>query len=309
MGFWDWFWGRRNEPAGRIIVDGDRVRVSSPQSEAPTQAALDVIWEHVSWVSVSTVAEASWQLCEVRQPEDLAELRAAFHIHDGGIGHCMCVGNLQFGFFRGDKPTGIVTLHHSESLRWWPFFDNAKLRDPARMVRWLTAHGITEEALAREATRRKQAARNQELDRWFAGMPATLVPLRTMLQQPRFDRLEAKALLDREHPDLVLQAHLLFKWYGAEPGSWSRSELRPDVPEWFLLQLPMKALVGALRSEPQSECLLEGAARLFSRMRFGEERKTDLAALPADLKQMLRAHSLKSTYPGNRLMAEFAFRA
>ena len=125
-----------------VLVVGDDLLegLTTPQSP-PTQAALDTIVAPATRVEVREIF-AKKPLLATDDARDLESLRGALRIRDGGIGHCWCLGSLELGFWRDRARLGTVTLHHGESIRWEPFFDNAAVVDPEPLLDWLSERGI-----------------------------------------------------------------------------------------------------------------------------------------------------------------------
>ena len=305
----------RREPAVRVHKIGDDMLVvgddlfrgmTTPQAP-PTQAALDAIVAPATRVELRKV-HGSRTVAKTDDAEDLRALRGALRIHDGGIGHCMCLGTLELNFWAHGAELGTVTLHHGVSLRWPPFFENAELADPESLLDWLSAHGVTSEREDYEEARREEAEYAAAKVRWRAAMPAVLEPHRSSMLEPfRPEWPEVAKTLARAYPDPVERARVLFAWLGHGKGPWSGCPSYEEVPEWCLRQLPLDVLVEAAQTNPQEEALREGAARLLAGWEFWSQRGADLDKLPPDLKRSLLSHALESADEDKRKRARAAF--
>jgi hypothetical protein len=284
-------------PSRSVIVVGDDLfrGLTTPQ-EPPTQAALDEIVSTATRVAVREVhGPERAPLLETAVGADLESLRAALRIRDGGTGHCMCLGTLVFDFWRDDEQLGAVTLHHGESLRWEPFFDNARLVDPNPVLDWLSERGIKSERRSFEADRREAEEDDREAERWRAHMPQVLQPLWPKMQDP-FGGLEESAdMLERVYPDAVERARILFEWNSNCTRSGDGVPVYEEVPIFCLLRLPLPVLVEAAQREPRSAALLDGAIWFFTGWSFCTERASDRAALPRALAEDLVRHARRAS--------------
>lgn len=283
-------------PGGLIVGD---LEAFGTEQRPPMQADLDTLIADATRVAIREPTTGRKKpLFETSDTAELASLRDALRIHDGGIGHCMCFGSLALEFRRGPRPLGMVTVHHGKSLRCQPFFDNAALAEPEKLLDWLSARGLTGLREEYDENRRLSAEHQLEVQRWLDGMPTALEPLWPSMRDPFArqcrDVADVLEVLEDEYPDPVLRARALMEWLGHGAGPWSGFPSYEEVPEWCLLQLPLEVLVEAAAREPRSKELLEGAVRLFAGWDFGQERGPELARLPADLKRALLEHARRS---------------
>ncbi len=292
-------------PGGLIIGDLDGF---GTEERPPTQADLDALIGDTTRVAVREPFEPEKKpLFQTSDGADLASLREALRIHDGGIGHCMCFGSLELAFWCGTEAVGSVTIHHGESLRWQPFFENAALVEPERILDWLSERGISSLRDEYEENRREHAESERRLEQWLHAMPPVLEPLWESMCGFSCDWPDVAGVLAEHYPDPVLRARTLMEWLGHGAGRWSGFPSYEEVPEWCLLQMPLEVLVEAALGEPRSEQLLEGAARLFASWEFWQERKLELAGVPGDLKRELLQHALESDDEDKRSRALAAF--
>jgi hypothetical protein len=292
-------------PGGLVI--GDPQDYGS-EERPPTQGDLDAVIAAATQVTIREPVESKTPAFETSEASELASLRHALRIRDGGIGHCMCFGDVALDFRRGAEAAGTVTVHHGESLRWPPFFDNAALAEPDELVDWLAARGMPRLREQVEQNRRERLERGWLLSRWREAMPAALEPLWPLMRDPsRSAWPEVLDALDAEYPDPVSRARVLMEWLGHGAGPWSGFPSYEQAPEWCLLQLLLEDLVEAAKREPRSEQLLEGAARLFAGWQFRCERELELARIPDDLKGVLLSHALESDDEDKRARAAAAF--
>jgi hypothetical protein len=293
-------------PGGLVVGDLDSF---GTEQHPPTQADLDEVIGAATSVAVrEPMARRKKRLLETGEAADLDSLREALRIHDGGIGHCMCFGSLELEFARGAEPLGAVTLHHGVSVRWQPFFDNAELAEPEKLLDWLSDRGITSLREEYDENRRRPAQREADVRRWLEAMPAVVEPLWPSMEEPfSLEWPEVAEALADEYPDPVVRARALMEWLGHGAGPWSGFPSYEQVPAWCLLQLPLDALVEAAQHEPRCDELLEGAARLFASWHFGQERGDELARVPAELKRALLEHARRSNDGDKRARAADAF--
>jgi hypothetical protein len=289
-------------PGGVIIGD---LASFGTEERPPTQADLDSLVVGATRVAIREPFKRR-TLFETTDAAELASLRDALRIHDGGIGHCMCFGSLELEFSLGRKSRGVVTVHHGVSLRWQPFFENAALADPDVLLDWLSARGVTGPREEYEEDRRDEAKSEWLVERWLAAMPDCVKPL----WPPDAFKLEWPEVADalaRGYPDPVERARVLMEWLGHGSGIWSGFPSYEQMPEWCLCRMPIEVLVEAAGREPRSEETREGAARLFASWEFVRDRELELRRIPAELKRELLAHALESDDEDKRSRALSAF--
>jgi hypothetical protein len=287
-----------------VIGEDFRRRAENP-GRHPSQRDLDRVLSSAVSIHVRPVIPGAPELFSSRDPSDLASLVEAFRI-EGEMGHCMCIGSIAFRFEGRRGKISTVTLHHGVSLRWDPFFWNARLRDPNLILDWLSAHGIPEARQEYDDDRARAARSMEAARRWREVMPPALAPLWDSMLEPRAQWPEvARAMIDA-YPNPVIRARVLLEWFGRGLGPWSGYPSYEGVPEWCLQQESFEVLVQAAQTEPRSSELLEGAARLFAH--FWRTRPNDLARLPLQLKRELLDHALDGPIEDNRRRAFQAFR-
>jgi hypothetical protein len=295
-----------------LIIGDDLVRGFADPGPPPTQDDLDRVIGPATAVAVRDVFAEDDVLYETDDAADLASLRDALRI-EGEMGHCMCSGTVALVFRRGGENLGTVTLHHGESLRWEPFFDNAPLVESDPILDWLSARGVTGPREEFDEAEREAQEYAEVKIRWQAAMPAALRPIWSSILESgsdwglKLEWPEVAEVMAREYPDPVLRARALLEWYGQGAGPWSGCPAYEQAPEWCLLQLPLDVLVRAAETQPQTEALLEGAARFFAGWDFGQHRGEELAQLPPDLERRLLEHSLASPDDDKRSRARNAF--
>jgi hypothetical protein len=297
-----------------LILDADLERGLRDPGPAPTQADLDTL---ITAANAVVVRRVEYDERSARQDNvihatdaaaDLVSLREALRIEqEAEMGHCMCPGQVSFDFGRDHGKVGTVTLHHGESLRWDPFFLNAPLVRSDLILDWLSERGAPEVREEYETDRRRNAEWEAQQERWHAVMPAALEPLWPSILDIEFDAGHAAARLARAHPDPVERARILLEWFGQGEGPWNGNAAYEAVPERCLLEMPLDVLLEAARSEPHTESVREGAARLFAGWYFGKQRPRDLRRIPDDLKLTLLEHSLRSPDEDKRARALAAF--
>lgn len=297
---------RASSPANGLIMGEDLARRFHEPGRHPTQADLDRLVGAASSVVVRDVFSTGEALYETDDPSDLASLRDALR-SEGEMGHCMCAGTLDFVFSRDGEDLGTVTLHHGESLRWDPFFYNAPLVESGPILDWLSTRGMPSAREEYDDARRHTADAADAAERWRAAMPRALDSLWLSMSGLSLEWPEVADVMSRKYPDPVARARVLMEWFGQGEGPWSGYPSYEDVPEWCLLQMPFEALVRAAQAEPQSAELREGAARLFAGWSFGNERGSDLAKIPSDLRRELLGHALRSADEDRRDRARRAF--
>jgi hypothetical protein len=212
-------------------------------------------------------------------------------------------------------------------LRWEPFFDNAPLVESDPILDWLSARGVTGPREEFDEATREEQASAEAMSRWKAAMPAVLEPFWSSMNEfpgfavfvpdraaedaepgrPAFEWAEIEEIVKGAYPDPVERARVLLEWFGHGEGPWSGFPSYESVPESCLLRMRLDAIVEAAESPPQSEALLEGAARLLAGWEFGSERGGDLARVPANLKRRLLEHSLASPDDDKRSRARNVF--
>jgi hypothetical protein len=86
-------------PGGLIVGD---LEAFGTEQRPPMQADLDTLIAYATRVAIREPTTGRKKpLFETSDTAELASLRDALRIHDGGIGHCMCFGSLAPEFRRG----------------------------------------------------------------------------------------------------------------------------------------------------------------------------------------------------------------
>jgi hypothetical protein len=297
---------RAAPPADGLIIGEDLAGSFHEPGRHPTQADLDRLVRAASSVVVRDVFSTGEALYETDDLSDLTSLRDALR-SEGEMGHCTCTGTLAFVFRRDGEDLGTVTLHHGESLQWDPFFYNAPLVESDPILDWLTTRGMPSAREEYDDARRHTADAAHAVERWRAAMPRALDSLWLSMSELSLEWPEVADVMSRKYPDAVERARVFMEWFGQGEGPWSGYPSYEHVPEWCLLQMPFEALVRAAQAEPQSAELLEGAARLFAGWSFGNERGSDLAKIPSNLRRELLGHALRSADEDRRDRARRAF--
>jgi hypothetical protein len=117
-----------------------------------------------------------------------------------------------------------------------------------------------------------------------------------------------RAPLAKGIPNLHERIRALLTWFGSGAGPWSGFPGYEEVAEDLLLDYSTSDILAAMDEAPLTEAQTEGAARLFGGWTFSQKRPEDRKKLPANWKQTLLAHSLKSTNDDKRGRAERAFK-
>ena len=84
-------------------------------------------------------------LLELKDPEDIAELRGIFRFKDrGSNAECMCCGHPGIDWWKGDKLLARTAVQHLKALRWKRFHGDAELTSEAAeaLTAWFSARGI-----------------------------------------------------------------------------------------------------------------------------------------------------------------------
>jgi len=298
-------------PAGGVVIMDDEVKrgLASP-GPAPTQAALDALLCRATRVRVREPIPSDGQACrvflETERQTDLDALREALRIHDGGIGHCMCFGTVEFELFEGTGLVAQISLHHGVSIRLAPLFYNAALVSPGPILEWLAERGVTFPLEEFKRDQQRRAEYEKAAVRWHEAMPDCLKMHWGEMRQGLDCRDEYVEIVERTYPNPVERARVLLEWYGKGQGPWSGFPAYEQVPERILLRIPLDSLLAA-REPVQNDAMIKGTARLFGGWSFFQARPEELKRLPLELKRQLLEHSLLSTDDDQRGRARAAF--
>lgn len=290
-------WTGAGGPSG--LVDTTTLAYLNSTAPHPTQAALDTIMDQVHAVRVfnggcdGDTRFGSELLLETTEPTDLASLRVALRIVDGGDAHCMCFGDPTFELLSAERSrVALLGLHHGVAIRWAGWKGDAALTDGALLLAWLAQRGVPQplHEFEAQAARRRQHQRDEE--QWLAAMPPALAPLwaDAVDQFGSADLAPLNAALVSAWPSEHTRILALLAWFGSGAGPWSGFPAYEQVAEALLLQYPTAHLVAAMESTPLKPAQLEGAARLFGGWEFRQQRPMGLQDLPDAWKEALWNH-------------------
>jgi len=274
-------------------------------------------------------------LLDVRDPVALAHLRQALRIQDGDSGHCMCHGDPWMRFFdpRG-RQIAELSLHHGHGIRWKEWRSDAELVDGTVSLLWMAEMGVTYPAEAYNEAIEQSRLMFAEWERWFAAMPACLQPIlasqRDSIGQVLFvpapeattrvaeeycnpscidDAVHRAVMhaLAATYPQSVERARVLFEWLGSSQSKWSGFPSYEEVPEHYLMRIPLESLTAALGRDAVSAAQIAGAARFFAGYQFAARRSPELQRLPDELRARLLAEGLRVDDEDRQKRAQHAF--
>lgn len=301
----------------RGIMDQTTAACLSSEGPDPSQQSLDALLNRVTRIRVVPLDDLGRNsrerrlLLDTSNPESIASFRACIAIVENpeSFFHCMCPGDPHIELYAGTKVIGTIGYHHGVAIRWSGWRHDALLREPARLLEWMSGHGVNGPRVEVEAARRAAEESLRDEASWLAAMPECLRPFWERMGESRDPELQRVLLeaLEGAIPARERQALVLFGWFGAGKGPWSGVPSYEYVPEELLLQFSTALLVGALTAETPSEAQWRGAARYFGGWEFGHRKKCDKALLAADLKRRLLDAALGSGIADNIARAERAF--
>jgi len=239
-------------------------------------------------------------LATIDDPSDLAELGRLLTV-DGEAGHCMCYGDTTFELHgRDGSILALLGLHHGVSLRWEIWDDDASLVDGRALLEWLAAKGVSgpyESWLADERDRQEFLA---QYNSWLVLIPPVLGGLKEEMDDLKRSGAglsqemieESHLLLEAAYPDAVERTRVLLRWFGSGSGKMTGFPSYEKVPEQFLAQVPISAIVEAL--DDADDATLEGGVRYLAGWTFGKYRGSDLPAVPPALREVLLSRAESS---------------
>jgi hypothetical protein len=151
----------------------------------------------------------------------------------------------------------------------------------------------------------------EEDARWFSAMPKSVQAKWdwTQVKASRIpDAALARGLVDREYLEVNPRVLKLLEWYGSGAGPWSGYPTYEELPGLLLFDYPTKTILSVIQSTTLNDAQIEGTARFFGSWDFSQRRPQDIFLLPASLKQVLLAHSLKSNDSDKVNRAKATFR-
>jgi len=284
----------------------------------PTQASIDAVLRQATRVMVVPFANyvqgapEQMTLLDTSKPESLASLRGCFEIVDDPetFGHCMCCGEPHIELYSGDELIAKIGYHHGSSIRWNAWRQDAWLKEPEKLLDWMSTHGVTGPRDEVERSKKRQEESRQYAARWLAAMPDCLRPFLGKMESHTLDAGFQQQLLDALRaaiPDSDSQALTLFGWFGSGAGPWRRYPSYESMAEQMLLHYPTSALLKAITDGTLTDTQWRGAARYFGGWSFSQVKAKDRNVLPASLKQRLLGIARTTEIADNIQRAERAF--
>lgn len=304
---------------GRVtgIMDQVTAEYLASQAPAPTQQSIDSLLQRVTRVRIvpfETILQgASIQrtLLDTSDPASLASFRDCFAIVEDPVtfGHCMCPGNPHIELYAGEELVATLGYHHGFAIRWDAWKSDAVLKEPERLLDWMSARGVEGPRHEVEAARHSAEESRRLTEWWLEAMPECLRPYWEQMDQERDPELHRLLLeaLQNAIPTAEEQVLTLFGWFGSGEGPWSGFPVYESVPEQLLLYYPTPFLVDVLTRLTLTERQWRGAARYFEWWELAHRKKKDLAMLSTELKQHLLQAARSTGIPSNVQRAERAF--
>jgi hypothetical protein len=263
----------------------------------PTQASLDGLLVGITRVRVvpfSNFLQGTAEkavLLDASDPVSLASFRECFAIVEDpdSFGHCMCFGDPHIELYAGDRLAATLGYHHGLAIRWSAWKHDAVLKEPDRLLDWMSAHGVPGPRAEVEAAQRRAEESARQAERWLGAMPECLRPFWGQLgpfPEPALHGVSLDALR-AAYPSPAAQVRALLGWFGSGAGPWSGYPSYESVPEQLLRHYPTQLLIEALTASPPTAPQLAGAARYFAGWDFRRTKEADGRLLPAGLKQQL----------------------
>jgi hypothetical protein len=148
----------------------------------PNQASLDALLAGITRVRVVPFAnfvrgaKEHKVLLDTSDPASLAALRGCFAIVEDpdSFGHCMCFGEPHIELYAGDRLAATLGYHHGFAIRWGAWKHDAQLKEPDRLLDWLSAHGVHGPRAEVEVSQRRAEESARQAERWRAAMPECL---------------------------------------------------------------------------------------------------------------------------------------
>lgn len=305
-----------DEERGNIVVmDAAVAERLESKAPPPSQRSFALMLESVRRVHVIDggmargKAQGKDVLLETDDVAVIAALRESLAIHDGSIGHCMCLGSPTIELYDGQRMTAAIGLHHGRSIRWEAWGGDAQLRNAGMLCRWLAERGVPgpneeyerTQREVREAVEEKQRAAERK-ERWKSAMPACVASFWDEMQKPKVELSPIRSALEITYPDPGVRARILFEWLGSSDGPWNAAPDYESVVELLLLEYPTTVLAVALADGVWTPAHMNGAIRYFAAWRFSQKKRGELSALPNELKQTLLSHARASRYDEGKLL-------
>jgi hypothetical protein len=308
-----------NDKDGNVTGIMDQMTANYFASEAPdpTQASIDALLSGITRVRIVPFANYLQGATEQRTLLDTSDVvalesfRSCFAIVEDPetFGHCMCCGDPHLELYAGDQRVATFGYHHGFAIRWDVWKHDAYLKEPERLLDWMSAHGVHGPRQEVESSRERGEASRRNTERWLAAMPESLRPFWERMDHQRDPELHRVLLeaLCAAVPAAQAQALCLFEWFGSGAGPWSGYPSYETVPNLLLLYYPTQLLIDTLRAGTPSERQWLGAARYFASWDFRKAKKEDRSLLPSDLKRWLIESARSTGLSDNIERAEIAF--
>jgi hypothetical protein len=273
----------------------------------------------------------------------ISDLKAAMVVEpssdEARRARCMCTGYPEILVFRLNKELVRFSFVQGVFVRASIWTQEAHILDEEKVLRWFDTRGIHRLRLESRERHADEAVAESDAQRWLKAMPASVRPLWPQAIEahsfggsmnifvpqasaaasktppeasthdyevsPEVKRLATE--LAKEYPDAGQRIRVLFAWFGSGNGAWTGYPEYEGIVEELLLEYRTPELLAALDTASLSEQEQEGAARLFAGFAFKTLRSTDKALLPAELKRLLLAHSLKDSDKDKKVRARLAF--
>jgi hypothetical protein len=307
------------DESGRVTGAMDRATADYLASQAPdpTQQSIGSLLKRVTRVRVVPLENYRKGATELRtlldtsDPASLASFRDCFGIVEDPetFGHCMCFGNPHIELYAGDELAATIGYHHGVAIRWDAWKHDAYLKEPERLLNWMSAHGVDGPRREVEEARRRGEEARRQVERWLEAMPDCFRPFWVRMdhdRDPELHRLLLQALREAI-PAPEEQALTLFGWFGSGAGPWSGFPSYESVPEQLLLHYATQFLVNVLMASTPTEAQWRGAARYFGGWGFWQRKKGDRSLLSSDLNQRLLQAARSTGVADNVERAERAF--
>lgn len=309
------------DATGRVTGIMDRATADYLASTRPdpSQRSLDDLLATVNRVRVVAGGMAGGRatgtevLLDTAESAAVAGFRAAVSIVEdpATFGHCMCYGDPAIEVYAGDRLPAAFGYHHGFAIRWEAWKHDAHLREPEKLIEWLSAHGVPGPREEVDAAARRAEENERAAGRWLAAMPECLRPFWDpsghRSHDPAFHReLLAALRADRPSPDEQVLA--LLGWFGSGAGPWSGYPSYESIPEQLLGYFPTAAVVAALTASEPSEAELVGAVRYLSGWTFTRDAsgRQARAGMPAELRARLAEAADRTNIPDIRARARWA---
>ncbi|MBV9122902.1 MAG: hypothetical protein JO112_06075 [Planctomycetes bacterium] len=281
----------------RGLMDRATADYLASQAPDPTQASLNALLADVTRVRVVSFASLLQGVAEQKvlldtsDPLSLIAFRNCLAIVEDPdtFGHCMCCGDPHLQLYAGDRLLATLGYHHGFAIRWDAWKHDAVLKEPDRLLDWMTAHGVHGPRGEVDESRRRAEESARQAECWLRAMPTCLRPFWEEMDNHRDPALHRRLLeaLRASSPSPADQALTLFGWLGSGVGPWSGYPSYESVPLQLLLYYPTQLLVKALTASEPTASQIVGAARYFADWDFRQTKKGDSRLLPAELKQRL----------------------